>query len=350
MKTLRIPTNLFVGLAVLALPLTTRAASVLFDFNSDPSTSGLLTLYGNSTWQPSGGVVGATNTTDGYLSITDAINSQRGAIVFADFDAGSVVAGFTFDADFRIGNGTAVPADGFSINYCRANDPILADVANGGNPATDGGMWACGPNCEDNLPEEGTHTGIGIGFDAWQSPQGGSPPPWCNASCQTDPSYLGPDIVGLSVRVDGNLIAQFPMPTLNGACNDPTSLQTGPRDGTGDPSILCWQHLKVVLTTNAQLSVFWKGVQLLTNYQTTYFPSPGRLVFTGRTGGANENHHVDNIAITTIPASVALVGAASGFPDGFAITINDSGSSVINTNAPITTKLNGSTVTPTSIT
>jgi hypothetical protein len=318
-----------------SLALNSQAASVFFDFNSDPTTNGLLTIDGTSTWVSSGGVGSATNANDGYLQVTSATGGQRGAIVFADFDSGSVVQAFSFDMDVRIGNGTQPPADGFSINYVRASDPVLAAA----HPATDNGVWATGPNCEANLPEEGTQTGISIGFDAWDS---GGAAPFCNEADQS----IGPDIIGVDIRVDGTLVKQFATPTLNGACGDPTSLQTGPRDGTGDPSILCWAHVQVVLDTNAVLNVYWKGTQILSNYQTTYFPSPGRLAFAGRTGGSAENHHVDNISITTIPASIALVGGVTGFPDGFAVTLGDSGSSVVNP-ATVTTTMNGSPVTPT---
>jgi hypothetical protein len=51
--------------------------------------------------------------------------------------------------------------------------------------------------------------------------------------------------------------------------------------------------VKVVLDTNALLNVFWKNTLILSNYQTSYLPSPGQLVFAGRTGGAWENHHVE---------------------------------------------------------
>ncbi|HVV70800.1 MAG TPA: PA14 domain-containing protein, partial [Verrucomicrobiae bacterium] len=261
-------------------------------------------LFGNATWQPSGGTGASTNANDGYLEVTPSSGGQRGAVVFRDFDNGEVIKAFTFEADVRIGNGTAQPADGFSISYVRANDPVLGDVGNGGNPAFDGGIWATGPNCEANLPEEGTQTGISVGFDAWTS---GGAPPYCNEADQS----IGPDIIGVDVRVDGTLVLQFPTPTLNGACDDPTSIQTGPTDGTGTPDGLCWAHVKVVLDTNALLSVYWKNSLILSNYQTSYLPSPGQLVFAGRTGGSWEYHHVDNIAITTIAAPVPPVTVAN---------------------------------------
>jgi hypothetical protein len=309
-----------------------QAGSFFFDFNTDPTLNGLLTINGSGSWQASGGAGAATNANDGYLVISSG-TSQSTTIIFSDFDAGSVVQGFTFEADLRIGNGTLAPADGFSVNYCRATDPVLT-----------GGAFATGPNCEANLPEEGTQTGIGIGFDAW--PSGGSPP-YCDEANQS----IGPDIAAVTVRVDGILVLQNACPTANPTnAADPTSVQTGPYDGSGDPTILSWEHLKVQLTIDAKLSVWWKGTQILSNYQTTFFPSPGRLVFAGRCGGSWENQDLDNISITTIAATTALVGAASGFPDGFSIPINDSGNSVIDITKPVTTTFNGVSVTPTSVT
>src|SRR6266853_1486582 len=257
----------FLYCATVGLALACRAGSAFFDFNADPTSSGLVTLYGSATWQPTGGVGATTNANDGYLQVTPSSAGQRGAVVFADFDNGQVIEAFTFEADVRIGNGSTPPADGFSISYVRANDPVLSDVAGGGNPAVDGNIWATGPNCEANLPEEGTQTGISVGFDSWAS---GGNPPYCNEADQS----IGPDIIGVDVRVDGNLVLQFPTPTLNGACDDPSSIQTGPTDTSGTPDGLCWAHLKVVLDTNAMLSVYWKNTPILSNYQTTYQPSP----------------------------------------------------------------------------
>lgn len=321
------------------------AGTATYDFNTDPSLSGTSTNYGAAVWFSEGGAAG-TNT-DGFLSVS-AGTSQASTILFNDFDAGSVVKAFTFECDLRVGNGTADPADGFSVCYVRGNDPALANAltnpGGSGSPQVSG--WAAGPNCEANLPEEGSQTGISIGLDAWLS---GSSAPYCDGMNNPSASNLGPDVIGLSVRVDGILIAQFPMPTKNGTCADVTSLQTGPHDGSGSPDGLCWARLKVVLDDQARLSVFWKGTQLLTNYATTYFPSPGRLMFTGRCGGSWQNQHVDNISLTTVPATLALVGPAVGSPDGFTITLSDSGSSVVNPGT-VTAKLNGTPVALTSVT
>ncbi len=323
------------------------AGTATFDLNSDPTASGQLQLFGNAAWVPDGGSGASTNANDGYLVVTAAAASQVSAIVFSDFDKGEVVQAFIFEGDFRIGNGTQNPADGFSVNYVRANDPVLTDVAGGGDPSKDANMWATGPNCEGNLPEEGTTTGISIGFDAWDS----GAPGVGTAPCNIAPgSGITKDIIGIDIRVDGTLVAQFPTTTQNGSCTDPTSLQTGPYDGFNSFTNLCWAHLKVVLDTDRQLSVFWKGTEILSNYQTAYYPSAGQLVFAGRTGGSWQNQHLDNLKITTTPAAVALVGQASGQPAGFSVIITDSGNSVIDTTKPVTVSLDGTAVTPTSVT
>ncbi|HWH68559.1 MAG TPA: hypothetical protein VNT26_04200, partial [Candidatus Sulfotelmatobacter sp.] len=293
----------------------------------------MLTITGDPVWYMYDGVGYATNSNDGFLSIA-AGKSQSGRVIFSDFDSGSVVQAFTFECDLRIGNGSQQPADGFSVNYCRDNDPVLT-----------GGAFATGPNCEANLPEEGTQTGIGIGFDAW--PSGGSSP-FCNEADQS----LGPDVRAISVRVDGQLVLQYPANVQNGTCTDASSVQTGPYDANNPGSYygLCWAHLKVDLSAAGKLNVWWKGTRILTDYQTTYFPSPGRLVFAGRCGDLWQNQHVDNIKIVTVPASLALIGQAKGLADGFSVTVADSGASVVDITKPVTATVNGQNVTPTSVT
>lgn len=340
-----------------------QASSQFFDFNSDPTTSGLLTLFGSAIWQPTDGTGTSTNANDGFLQITAAQNSQRSAIVFADFDNGAVIQGFTFEADLRIGNGTSTPADGFSVNYVRANDPVLSVVANGGDPTTAGtdpnppagaqwighGVFATGPNGEDNLPEEGTWTGISIGFDAYNS-GGSATGPWpfeAGGVNGCGPTSTGSDLIGISVRVDGILVQQIPLPTLNGGVNDASSIQTGPQDGTSNPDVLGWAHLKVTVSTSGVVDVYWKGAHIVNGYPSAYFPSPGALVFAGRTGGLNQNNNIDNISIVTIPATGATFSLATGFADGFSASASDSGSSVVDITKTASIVLNGVTATPT---
>ena len=114
-----------------------QAATVLFDFNSDPTAGGQATLYGTAAWFSVEGASGQPG--DGFLEITPAVNSKVGAIIFSDFDNGAIVGGLHFEADVRIGNGTVPPADGFCVAYVRSTDPALNDPTAGGNYADAGG-------------------------------------------------------------------------------------------------------------------------------------------------------------------------------------------------------------------
>ncbi|MSU31823.1 MAG: hypothetical protein EXS25_04005 [Pedosphaera sp.] len=315
-------------------------------------------------YRPDGGATGAAG--DGYLSITDAKGGQKATVVFDDLDKGLVVKAFIFEADLRIGGGTGRPADGFSLNYVRAGDQII----------TDGGPYA-GTEGEANLPEEGSATGLGIGFDTWQS---GNHPGGIT------------DVVGISIRVDNVLITQLPVPLQPnnvwpggtydevpyrnlavGNANYAKSMQTGALsdldlngdevvDGgdagapqppyADDPVVwgkwvknLKWEKLRAEITEEGKIKLAWKGIELTPagGLQTTFTPSAGRLVFGGRTGGAWEVHHVDNIYLATIPSDTAILGAALGNPLGFTIEASDSGASKVVAGS-VAVKLDGAVV------
>lgn len=310
------------------------AANHLFDFNSDPNVE--LTIYrgeeANSIgeagrWFSTDGSpleVGTDPSTNGYLQITKGDSTSpsafghRAVIVFPDFDAGLVIAGFTFQCDLRVGGGTQPPADGFSLNYARNSDPVIANA--------DGSGFASSPGNEANLPEEGTQTGLAVCFDSWNSGSG--------------------DVVGITIRVDNVIQTNLAMPTVNGECNDPTSMQTG--TNTLGLAGLCWQPLYVQLTTDGRLSIAWKGTTLITNYVVDFAPSPGRLIFAGRVGGSNQYQDVDNIRLDTIPSASPVVSGTIGNGNGFKFVISDSGPATPDTNT-ITLTLDGAPVTPSGI-
>ncbi len=337
------------------------------DFNNPPGDLYVEVGATSAEHRSDGGASGAAG--DGYLSVTDARPGQRSTLVFKDLDDGLVVKAFTFECDLRMGGGHSNPADGFSLNYVRADDPLV----------TDGGPYA-GTEGEANLPEEGSLTGLGIGFDTWQS---GNHPGGIT------------DVVGISVRIDGQLVTQFPVPLRPGnqfpggvydpvpyrnlATNDVNylqSMQTGARsdldlngdgevndaDGStpqpdfGDPTWgdwvrnLKWERFKVELTEDSKIKIFWKGVELTPEggLQTTFAPSPGRIVFGARTGDNFQVHHVDNIRLVTIAADTLIVGPATGNPIGFSITTLDSGPAVADPST-VQVKLNGETLASPSI-
>jgi hypothetical protein len=383
-------------MAALGLLVTAsaHAGSFKIDFSTDPSTNlnfggslwdgATTTGTGSANWQTNGGagpygntttntaVLGVTN--DGFLQLTFAdhdcasnlSSSLTGGVLFNDFDNGLVVAAFTFEADLRIGNGQPNPADGFSINYVRDNDPVLVALNAGDTfPEMNGKISPAGGQFEDNggsgdlsLMEEGCQTGLSICFDMWDSGTITIPP--AAPAVGLEATGITHDYIGLDIRVDGVLLTTIQMPNgttgvnaANGANNltatDPTAIETGPFDGTGCDANLSWVHLKVVLDQSGVLNVFWKNKQILTNLATTYFPSPGRLLMASRVGGNTANIEIDNLEITTLPSQLALVGGAAGFPDGFSLQINDSGGSQFDTNKPVVLTLDGTSVTATSV-
>ena len=301
---------------------------------------------GSAAWIPSGGAGPSGSTAngpvggvagDGYLQLTLANASCPtslafssylcGGVLFDDFDNGLAVGGFSVECDLRIGNGEAAPADGFSINFVRSNDPILTALAAGDSfPQMNERISANGGRFSDNgngvdisLMEEGTTTGLSVGFDLWDSGNYIIPP------VSPAVGVVGPgltyDNVGLDIRLDNVLLTTVSMPngTIgapyddqgnavaetdpngNNAATDWTAIETGPYDGTGCDSTLSWVHLKVDLSTNGVLNVWWKNHQIVTNLPTGFAPSPGRLLMAARVGGNTANIEVDNVQITTIP-------------------------------------------------
>ncbi|MBL9135207.1 MAG: fibronectin type III domain-containing protein, partial [Verrucomicrobiales bacterium] len=285
-----------IGALSLAGAAGALAGQQTWDFSTDPTTGAApLKIGGNGVnpgeWQQTGGNPG------GFLAVTWPINSSVSQVNFPNIDPGKVVTAFTFKADLRVGNSTGDrAADGFSVSFARDGDPVLLEE-NLGNQ----GVFAGG------IAEGGTTTGIAVCFDTW--------------SGNTLPD--GADIEGIIVRVDNKTILRQALPTRHGACDDATSLQTGPRNAQywtdgGEPTApeaynqLCWQPLEVSLTGDAKLSVSWKGRKLLDNFQTTFFPTAGQIVLAGRTGNANENTHFDNISLTTTAEDAGAAPTAPG--------------------------------------
>ncbi|MGY8689468.1 MAG: hypothetical protein ACKVHP_17255, partial [Verrucomicrobiales bacterium] len=178
----------------------------LFDFEEDPMLD-IISSTDTTEWRASGGVDDS-----GYLSLTDAVGGADSTIIFPPVE--DAISAFKISVDARIGGDQERPADGFSINIVRPEDPLLA------NPRGDGYAISNQFPQLGGLQEEGSQTGLGIGFDTWD-----------NGQLQDEPES---DIVGFSVRVDGLLVRQIPAATANGEPGDETSLQTGPV-GSEDP-------------------------------------------------------------------------------------------------------------------
>jgi len=343
-------TRLRVGLACAAVGFalvmsTAQAATTFYDFNSAPPPD--LNFVGGPGWTdpitgeviltPAWRATGGVNDS-GYIALFDSVDSQHASVLLPDFEPGLVVKAFIFECDLRVGNATGEggrPADGFSISYASADDPVVVDLVQ--EPPVD--------NINNfslaGAPENGTRTGLAISFDTWAG--------------NTQPDG-GVDIEGIMINVNQvvtmiNGQRGIPMATRNGACDDATSMQTGPWSGglegagPSDVSGLCWAHLKVEVDDNSALTVTWKGTVIADHVPTGFAPTAGRIVLAGRTGGANENTHLDNLSITTTPADKVVIGAPNGTPTGFTITVSDSGPSVFDATvagAIVDFQLNGS--------
>jgi len=360
------------ALALAGAGSVAQAGVTTINFNSDPAATSLYRELGNGAaeWRASGGASGTAG--DGYLALNDARGGQQACLVFKDLENGLVVKAFKFEVDLRIGGGTANPADGFSINYVRGGDELLSNADQGIDPTY---VNFSGAGNEGSLPEEGSRTGLGIGYDTWQS---GDHPGGIT------------DVVGISVRVDGALITQLPVPlrpgntwpggTFDAApyrnlpasdANYASSMQTGALsdvdlndDGVVDgndanaaqPVLadvgaevwgkwiknLRWEKFVAELTEDSKVKISWKGVELTPagGLAVDFGPSSGRIVFAGRTGGAWEAHHMDNIVLTTVASDKIVVGTAASSPIGFTLSVEDSGASVLNPSS-IQLKLNG---------
>ena len=267
---------------------------VTFDFESDPSR--VIKQFGHSEWRASGGKEGG-----GYLSITDPLFGQRGAIQVSPLFEGVLNGAFSIKADLRVGGGTQPPADGFSFNFVRPDDPLV-DTGTG---------FAASPDGEANLSEEGSTTGLGIGFDEWQTGLADQD------ATEDDCGSVEFDCVGISVRIDGELIKQVPFPVLNGALEDKMSLQTGEdqdlsiEDIERNPSRLGWAPFEINMSADNNLMISYKGREVI-NEVVDYERHEGTFIFGGRTGGAYAAHHIDNLSVTIEDGLVGVAGDFNG--------------------------------------
>lgn len=311
----------------------------------------------------------------GYLSIADATNGGNGlAFVFPDIDNGFPLKGFKFDMDIRAGNGTlGRPADGFSISFARAGDPVLVNASNGTFNGFAGGdsLAAAQAAAGSGDAENGTKTGVAVVFDAWQGNYLPDTPPADGVAGDSN------DREGIAVRLDDVTFIQLnlinnrnaadcvptPQTTLtnNGSglsCQTGTNALVvsgsgcsrvyGNTDTSGTYANLVWQPLHVQLvptTTNTyNLFVSYKGTTVINANLPTYSAFNGRLVLAGRTGGNNQNCHVDNIHLVTLPATNAVLTSVQGTFDGFTFTISDAGASTLSAVTNVT--LDGVNVLP----
>lgn len=269
---------------------------ISYDFDTTPAG---LTIYNRIGGAIPGPEIRTTGgNPNGYFKLTDAVNGAGGTVIFPNSAPGTAIESFDFLIDVRVGAGTDPPADGFSISFVRPGDDTLDD----------GEGFSSAPSGEANLPEEGSKTGLAVGFDTYDSGSG--------------------DVVGFSVKLDNATVLQYALPTRNPADGaDPTSLETGPR-GAGVEG-LTWQPFRANLKADGRLDVYWKGVKVIDNLITGYSPSPGQIVFAGRTGGLNAAFHFDNLTLNTTAVSKAALSGFRLTNSAYIIQVTDLGTTSV---------------------
>ena len=352
-----------------------------FDFSLDPATYGT-----DPTGNPLFYFAGAHNHTDptasdyywqavngnpgGYISITENRNNDSLAVVLPQLDfytnasnvvLASPIRNFRIDVDVRAGNPSNAdsrPADGFSISFARASDPALANVISGAIYGWAGGAnlgeAQAGPNPSGgtfNTPENGVRQGLSVVFDAHDGNYLPDTPPSDGSSLT--PLFGHPnDREGITFRFDDKtvVLGNFGAANRNGnctnlfnnvatnacaisgfTCTNVNTLQTGPYGGTANTegtALLCWQHLTITMT-NKLFTVVWKGRTFVSTTVTNWLGGTGRLILAGRTGGANQFQHFDNLVIDTTPFSTSFLNPTLGSPFGFTFDVEDFGDSIV---------------------
>lgn len=183
----------------------------------------------------------------GGLHLTDNANSQQGSFLMPGFNANAPVSAITVAMRIRIADGTGTPADGISFVWGTSNS--IPDTANFG--------------------EGGVGDGLVVGLITYAGRADG-------------PSFY--------VTYRGNNLFQRLVPY--------STLFTG--DLSADP-LQQYATLAIRVNGNGTLDLQYKGNAILNALPLTgYTPFIGaRFGLGARTGGENETHWIDDIAIAT---------------------------------------------------
>ncbi len=236
-------------------------------------------LYSSTfdTLPPGASTNGSAVVDGGILKLTIAANSQQG--FFATPALAFPVESFTATFNALIGGGTCCgdrTADGWSLSF---GNNISIPFPVGG--------------------EEGAGTGIIVSFDSWD-----------NGGFIDDDAHTAPDV---DIKVNGNVIAYQAFDGIREGGRAPSGpFITDPATGlpmtykTGSSFV----PVRVHLDADGTLDVDFKSVRVINNVQTGYLPLPGtRLVFGARTGGANDNHWIDDLQVESFGGDLSMAEA-----------------------------------------
>lgn len=191
----------------------------------------------------------------GGLHLTDNVNSQTGSFLMPDFNANAPISAISVSMRVRIADGSGTPADGLSFVWGTSNS--IPDTANFG--------------------EGGAGDGLHVGLITWAG---------------------RPDAPSFYVWYRGTQVVSTLVPY--------SAIFTG--DLSADP-LQQYATLAIRVSENGRLDLQYKGNAIFTALPLpNYTPiAGGRFGLGARTGGENETHWIDNIAIATTVASAPVV-------------------------------------------
>jgi hypothetical protein len=234
---------------------------------------------------------------DGILKLTDAVNGSQGGLLTAPLPA--LIDSFTVNFKLRMGGGACCgsplpdgsgvsrPADGMSITIGDVQAPLsFAAAEEGAALGAGGGVIVAFDTWDNNGADEAPAVDVKVGgsviaFQALDGEREGGRPP--SGPLVTDP-----------------------------ATGQPLTFQTGSQ----------FVDVRIHLDSDGTLDVDFKGVRVIDNVQTGLgdLANP-RLAFGARTGGANNNHWVDDLQITALPVDASSTEAGQALT--FEVTAND---------------------------
>ena len=235
---------------------------------------------------------------DGVLQLTLADGNQNGSWIVDDFSEGQTVG--EFEVDFRMlmgGNTSADPADGMSFSFGRN---IPDDTF---SPA-----------------ENGVGDGLRLSFDSWDSGGGEAP---------SIEIFIGGISQAVAHFTGSRRLAEADAYVIDPETEEPADMFTGDE----------FVDVKVSFK-GGKFNLEYKGLNIFTDLELDFKPVAGaRFAFGARTGGANNNHWIDDVTITTFALEKPVISSfqpgegAIVTPNSPVVVLLSAGSSPLDTDS-----------------
>ena len=224
-------------------------------------------------------LVGSAAISGGILRLTEAAASLQGTYMTPILNTQAMTS-MNVDFKVRIGGGTARAADGLSVS-------IAPDLSNA------------------SFGEEGAGSYLVVSLDTWDNNGTDTAPAFdVKWGGTADANIVATKSFQPSARYqrEGGRATATP-PLLDGS-SQPVLLDTDPADGT--PTFV---PLSIAVKSDGTLDLTYKGVPVFQNLALPGFfgATNLRVGIGGRTGGATDNHWVDDLAVTINQASGPVV-------------------------------------------